>query len=131
IAALVLGLLIASAKTSYDTQVSQLRQLTADVILLDQLLAQYGPEAAPVRNLLRGAVDAVAGRIWHENGSAPTRNSPFQATAAGEGFIVKLHQLSAQTDEQRSLKNRATKGTADIPRTPLLLSPQRAHPIPL
>src|SRR5499426_504757 len=80
IAALVLGLLIASAKTSYDTQVSQLKQLTADVILLDQLLAQYGPEATPVRNLLRGAVDAVAGRIWHENGSAPAKNAPFEAT---------------------------------------------------
>ena len=63
IAALVLGLLIASAKTSFDTQVTQVKQLTADVILLDQLLAQYGPEAATVRNLLRGAVDAVADRV--------------------------------------------------------------------
>ena len=57
IAALVLGLPIASAKTSFDTQVTQVKQLTADVILLDQLLAQYGPEAAAVRNLLRGAVE--------------------------------------------------------------------------
>jgi hypothetical protein len=130
IAALVLGLLIASAKTSYDTQVSQLRQLTADVILLDQLLAQYGPEAAPVRNLLRGAVDAVAGRIWHENGSASAKK-PFEATAAGEGFIVKLHQLSPQTDEQRSLKNRATEVTANIARTRLLLFTQGDNPIPM
>ena len=48
IAALVLGLLIASAKTSFDTQVIQVKQLTADVILLDQLLTHYGPEAAAV-----------------------------------------------------------------------------------
>src|SRR5499426_2969262 len=46
--ALVLGLLIASAKTSFDTQVNQVKQLTADVILLDQLLAQYGPESVTV-----------------------------------------------------------------------------------
>jgi len=58
IAALVLGLLIASAKSSFDAQATQVKQLTADVILLDQLLAQYGPEAATVRKLLRGAVDA-------------------------------------------------------------------------
>src|SRR5262249_11111943 len=45
IAALVLGLLIASAKSSYDTQSGQVQHLTADVVLLDQLLAQYGPEA--------------------------------------------------------------------------------------
>src|SRR4029450_7161814 len=60
IAALVLGLLIGWAKTSFDRQVPQVNQLTADVILLDQLLAQYGPESATVRNLLRGAVDAIA-----------------------------------------------------------------------
>src|SRR5262245_45549636 len=131
IAALVLGLLIASAKTSFDTQVSQVKQLTADVILLDQLLAQYGPESVTVRNLLRGAVDAVANRIWHENGSVSAKNAPFQATAAGEGFIVKLHQLSPQTDEQRSLKNRATEVTTNIAHTRLLLFTQGDNPIPM
>src|SRR5262244_1357445 len=45
IAALVLGLLIASAKSSYDTQSSQVRQITADIILVDLLLEQYGSEA--------------------------------------------------------------------------------------
>jgi hypothetical protein len=44
IAALVLGLVIASAKSSYDTQKSQVQHITADIILLDQLLAWYGPE---------------------------------------------------------------------------------------
>ena len=47
LAALVLGLLIASAKSTYDQKTNQVRQLTATVILLDDLLAQYGPEAAP------------------------------------------------------------------------------------
>src|SRR5215831_11948911 len=87
IAALVLGLLIATAKTSFDTQVTQVKQLTADVILLDQLLSQYGPEAAPVRNLLRGAVDAVADRIWYERSSVSARNAPFEATAAGKDSL--------------------------------------------
>ena len=43
-AALVLGLLIASAKGTYDAKNNQIKQLTVDVIVLDQLLAQYGPE---------------------------------------------------------------------------------------
>src|SRR4029453_12748456 len=76
IAALVLGLLIASAKSSFDTQVAQVKQLTADVILLDQLLAQYGPEAATVRNLLRGAVEAIADRIWQEKSPISARKCP-------------------------------------------------------
>src|SRR6516165_12106547 len=45
IAALVLGLLIAAAKGSFDTQTAQVRQITADLILLDDILAQYGPQA--------------------------------------------------------------------------------------
>src|SRR5215831_8914272 len=97
IAALVLGLLIASAKSSFDTQVTQVKQLTADVILLDQLLAHYGPEAAAVRNLLRGAVDAVADRIWQENSPVSAKKMPYEATAAGEAFIMKLRQLPPQT----------------------------------
>src|SRR6202789_4126274 len=49
LAALVLGLLIASAKSSFDQKTNQVRQLTATVILLDDQLAQYGPEAATLR----------------------------------------------------------------------------------
>ena len=131
IAALVLGLLIASAKSSFDTQGTQVKELTADVILLDQLLAQYGPEAAAVRNLLRGAVDAVADRIWHENSSVSARKAPYEATAEGEAFIVKLRQLSPQTDEQRSLKDRAIQVSTNIAHTRLLLFTQRDNPIPI
>jgi len=131
IAALVLGLLIASAKTSFDTQVTQVRQLTADVILLDQFLAQYGPEAAPVRNLLRGAVDVVADRIWHENTSVSARKMPAEATAAGEAFIMKLRQLPPQTDEQRSIKDRAIQVSENIAHTRWLLFTQSDNPIPM
>jgi hypothetical protein len=131
IAALVLGLLIASAKTSFDTQVTQVRQLTADFILLDQLLAQYGPEAATVRNLLRGAVDAVADRVWHEHSSVSAMKTPYEGTAAGEAFFMKLRQLPPQNDEQRSLKDRAIQVSTNIAHTRLLLFTQGDNPIPM
>jgi amino acid transporter len=44
-AALVLGLLIASANSSYETQSGELQQLSATIVELDGILAQYGPEA--------------------------------------------------------------------------------------
>ena len=66
IAALVLGLLIASAKSSYDTQSGQVQHLTADVVLLDQLLAQYGPEARPIRELMRQALGPLVERLWQD-----------------------------------------------------------------
>src|SRR5580693_4085782 len=66
IAALVLGLLIAAAKGSFDTQSGQVKQITADIILLDALLEQYGPEAAPIRTQMRSVIGPFADRLWHE-----------------------------------------------------------------
>src|SRR5271154_7129610 len=82
IAALVLGLLIASANSTFQTQSGQVEQLTADIVLLDRTLAQYGPETDSVRNLLRGAVASMADRIWREKGSASGKVAQFEASAA-------------------------------------------------
>jgi hypothetical protein len=60
IAALVLGLLIAAAKSSFDTQSTQVTQITADIILLDNLLAQYGPEGRPIREKIRSIIGPTA-----------------------------------------------------------------------
>src|SRR6202142_763243 len=65
LAALVLGLLIASAKTSFDRKTNQVRQLPATLILLEDLLAQYGPETAPARTRLGQSIQPVADRIWN------------------------------------------------------------------
>jgi hypothetical protein len=54
--ALVLGLLIASAKGSYDAQSNELTQMSAQVVLLDRVLAHYGPETKERRDLLRVSV---------------------------------------------------------------------------
>src|SRR5260370_28483417 len=81
IAALVLGLLIASAKGSYDTQSTQVTQMTSNVVLLDNLLAQYGPETNDVRNLLRRSVAVLADRMWREK---RTETSPFETSSASD-----------------------------------------------
>src|SRR6202049_4206298 len=69
IAALVLGLLIASAKSSYDTQSTEIKQMTANIVLLDNLLGQYGPETGATRKLLRRGTAILADRMWRENSS--------------------------------------------------------------
>ena len=56
--ALVLGLMLASAKGSFDTQGGELTQLAANIVLLDRALAHYGPETRPARDVLRGASSA-------------------------------------------------------------------------
>jgi hypothetical protein len=131
IAALVLGLLIASAKSSYDTQSSQVQHLTADLVLLDQLLAQYGPEARPIRTLMRQAIDPMIEGLWRPNGTEAANDAPFAATAVAEDAFAKIGELSPQTDAQRSLQARAIQVSTDLAQTRLALFVQAGGSIPM
>ena len=131
IAALVLGLLIASAKSSYDTQSTQVTQMTSNIVLLDNLLAEYGPETNELRNLLRRGVAVLADRMWRENSSDVAKVVPFEASDASGAFFAKLQQLSPQNDSQRSLQARAIQIATDIAQTRLLLFAQRNNSIPM
>jgi len=129
LAALVLGLLIASAKSSYDTQTAQVQHLTADVVLLDQLLAQYGPEARPIRELMRHAVGPLVDRLWRENSAAS--NASFAAGAVAEDAFARIAELAPQTDAQRSFKARAIQVSTDLAQTRLTLFVQAGSAIPM
>ena len=117
IAALVLGLLIAAGKTSFDTRTNQVKQLTANVILLDNLLAQYGPDAASVRKLLRSAMDPIVDRLWSEK----LGTGPFSATGEGEKLYLAIHALAPQTQVQRLVQARAIQVVNELAQTRLLL----------
>src|SRR5207342_3809246 len=97
-AALVLGLLIASAKNSYDTKSTQIKQITANIILLDLDLEQYGPDAQNLRIALRSVIPALIDQIWSEG--SRVKFSPFAATVEAAEFIKKLQQLQPNNDPQ-------------------------------
>src|SRR5882757_8337135 len=63
-AALVLGLLVASTKGAYDTERGEVMQMAAKIIYLDRVLANYGPETVDARKHLRDAVEVAVQRIW-------------------------------------------------------------------
>src|ERR1700693_994652 len=94
LAALVLGLLIASAKTSFDQKTNQVRQMTATIILLDDLLMQYGPDATHLRNLLRQSLPPLANRIWHEEAVPAGRRLRFESSAESLAFETDLEHLA-------------------------------------
>jgi hypothetical protein len=104
-AALVLGLLVASAKSSYDTQSAEMTQLTANVALLDRILAHYGPETKASRDLLHETVTRVISQIWAEDGASAGPASP--QSAGGEVLYDKIQALSPKNDTQRSLQSQA------------------------
>src|ERR1700684_2452440 len=93
LAALVLGLLISSAKSSFDQKTGQVRQMTATIILLDDLLGQYGPEATPIRTRLRQSIPPLADSIWHEGGIAAGKPVRFVESAQASAFENDLNAL--------------------------------------
>jgi hypothetical protein len=128
-AALVLSLLISSAKSAYDTRRSELSQMSADIVLLDRTLAHYGPEAKDGRSLLRNLVAAAIERVWPTNGARTANFDP--AASPFEGIYDKIAQLSPQNDTQRSLQAQALKMTTDLGHTRLLLFEQLGSSVPL
>jgi hypothetical protein len=86
LAALVLGLLIASAKSSFDEKTNQVRQMTSTIIFLDDLLAQYGSEAVSARKLLRQGIPPLANRIWHEEQIPTGKLVHFESSAESLAF---------------------------------------------
>jgi hypothetical protein len=130
-AALVLGLLIASANSTYDTQSGQVRQLTANIVLLDFTLAQYGPETDSLRNVLRHAVATLADRIWRESSSDPGRAETFEASAAALSFYDEILKLSPRNEAQRSLQARAIDASNEPAKTRLLLFAKTGGSIPM
>jgi hypothetical protein len=128
--ALVLGLLIASAKSSFDQKTNQVRQMTATIILLDDLLAQYGSDAAPVRNLLRQSIQPLANRIWHEEETPTGKLAHFKSTAESSAFEKELERLSPNNDAQRSLQSRAIQTFTEGAQIRLQLFTQTGGSIP-
>ena len=106
-AALVLGLLTGSAKGAFDTQDNEIKQMAANIIVLDRLLAQFGPETQELRAQMRRTVAARIASTWPEEGAEPT--SPGgPATAAGiEAIEGGIRALAPQNDSQRALQARA------------------------
>lgn len=128
-AALVLSLLIASAKSSYDTQSSELTQLAAGIVVVDRALAHYGPETRDAREALREAIRRMIANIWPAPGAPrPVELNP-RATAA-EGLYEMIHSLSPKTEEQRLLRSEALRVAIELSRTRWLLFEQLGSSIP-
>jgi hypothetical protein len=97
--ALLLGLLVSSAKDSYDSVRSEIIQMAAKVSLLDRVLHLYGPEAAPLRAQFHTAVGETARQMWSPNGHGTAIK-----TQSADAIYAAIQSLSAKDDSQRALK---------------------------
>lgn len=127
LAALVLGLLIGSAKSSFDAQTTDVASMSAKVVMLDRVLANYGPEAKEARNLLRGVVVRNLDRLWPQERSATS--GPSAPPGGSEVLYQNIQGLSPANDAQRSIKAQATSLVMSLGETRWLMYAQAANSI--
>ena len=131
--AVVLGLLVASARQSLESKVDQLRHMAAKTVQLDRTLAGYGPETHEIRGLLRTLVEARIREIWQGRGSS---EQELQAKLGqGRGTELIQHQLlnlSPKGDAQGWFRSTALQITNDISETRWLafLNTNASIPLP-
>src|SRR3954469_20066043 len=123
--ALVVSLLLASAKGSFDTRNREYTQMSAKIILLDRLLSQYGPETKEVRDLLRRSTLDAADQISYSQNFQLQILEP--AATTGQSIYIQIVQLSPQNDLQRSLRGEALRVAVALSETRWLLFDQRAR----
>jgi hypothetical protein len=102
LSALVLGLLISTAKSSYDAKRSQVTQLATNVILVDRSLELYGSETKSVRHALRDQIAALITQIDSLTPGTPKLRPSSEADL--RDFYQMVRRLSPRDDSQRSLK---------------------------
>src|SRR6266853_1556221 len=114
LAALVLGLLVSSAKNSFDAMNTAITQGGAKIILLDRVLATYGPETKDAREQLRRAVAAGIEMFWPEEKNVGSGMTGFERANAMEMIQAKLRELTPATDVQRQLLSQAEQISGDM-----------------
>ena len=120
--ALLLGLLVSSAKSSYDATKGQVVQMVAQVAYLDQTLLEYGPEATAVRAQLLAMTEGAYRRIWPEEKGTPSQLAP--ARHAGDELYSAILHLSPQDDLQRAFKAQAATVAVELRKSRELLLAQ-------
>lgn len=132
VSALVLGLLVASAKDTFDTTEEDLTQRASKIIFLDRLLADYGPETKATREELRRTVAASIEMIWpkeRRNGAAELSN--YERMRGMQVTQLMLLKIVPTTDAQRRLYDTAQQILTDLRQSRWILIERAERVIPI
>jgi hypothetical protein len=132
VSALVLGLLVASAKSSFDSTEEAITQRAAKIIFLDRLLSDYGPETKATREQLRQTVAASIEMLWPDTKSSAEGLAAYERMNGMQITQMTLLQLTPTTNAQRQLFATAQQILTDLRQSRWLLiqRAQRVIPIP-
>jgi hypothetical protein len=128
--ALVLGTLVGSAYGVFAVQKANVETLGARVIQLDMALEQYGPEAAPLRRGLHGAIKGAYKMVWG-GGEADPQSFRVERYLPGlKALNQGIASLDPKTPAQSQLMGTIGVNAGIIEQTRLLMSLQLASPVP-
>jgi hypothetical protein len=128
--ALVLSLLISSSKASFDATSTTIMQAGAKMLMMDRVLANYGPESKEVRDLLGRFLRSSVAKVWPED----IKKIPA-ADLSGKFVDVEKIQsavrtLTPQSDLQRSFQTHAIQISDDLSELRWLLFEQLRGSLP-
>jgi cell division protein FtsL len=127
LAALVLGLLVASAKASYDRVNDEVTEASAAIVLLDRKLAQFGPQTKEARSLLRAAVASAVNTVFSEHDRRTADLEDPQRIAIGERLQAEIRRLTPEDDAQRMLQAHAIELSNKVAKMRLLTAVTQAE----
>ncbi len=129
--ALVVGLLLSSARVSWDAKSTQFKDLSAGVLQLDRELELYGPSTAAIRAKLRETVENSYRAIWLNPGDAAAKIGNRAAGVPFRMIFQLLTALEPANDAQRWLKTKALDDLESLSRGHFLLLEQVEGSVPM
>jgi hypothetical protein len=131
VSALVLGLLVASAKSTFDATEAEMTQRSAKIVLLDRILADYGPETRVAREQLRKAVATTIETLWPDEKSAASGLTAYEQMHGMEDVQMTLLKITPTTEAQRQMYSTAQNLIDQLRESRWLLIEQGQKVIPL
>ncbi len=130
ISALVLSLLVSSAKGSFDRFDDELTQNAASVIMLDRTLDEYGPQTSEIRALLKSSYTKRMSQLFSSDVATENRADGTSAIKREESIDARILSLVPEGPVQKGLQARAISINADLNMTKALIHAQRQDSIP-
>jgi len=127
--ALVLGTLVGNTYAFFATQKSELETFASRALLVDEALAQYGPEAKPARDQMKEALIQSYELFWRGGDADPRQLRVEAALTRWRAMADSLKSLNATTAAQKGALSAANLNLGLMEQTRLLMSLQLASPI--
>ena len=128
--ALIIGLLVTSAKGNYDNTTLGITQTGAKIISLDYYLSNYGPDAKVEQELVRQATAKAIERVWPNESTQGADLTKMEAATGMTDVYSKIRELSPQNDSQKYLKTQALQISADMMQSRWMLIEQSQTNLP-